>query len=153
MQQRRPVAALLAEALPPTVALAATALALGVLLGAALALGATPARGRRPREALLALPPLGVALPSVWVGLLLIRQSSFRWPLFPAAGGDGPGGPVLPAITLAVPVAALVAQLLARGLGEGMAAGYARTARAKGLGLRAVVLRHGLRHAVLPTLR
>ncbi|MDX6740674.1 ABC transporter permease [Actinocorallia sp. A-T 12471] len=152
VQRRRPVAELLAESLPPTAALAVAGLVLGVLLGVALALAATLTRRRALREALLSLPPVGVALPAFWVGLLLIQQFSFRWPLFPAAGGTGPRGLVLPAFTLALPIAALVAQLLARGLAETMATGYADTARAKGLGRRAVVLRHALRNAVLPTL-
>ncbi|MCD0451627.1 ABC transporter permease [Actinocorallia sp. API 0066] len=152
VQQRRPVSALLAEALPPTAALAAAGLVLGVLLGLGLALAATLTRRRRLREALLTLPPLGVALPTFWVGLLLIQVLSFRWPLFPAVGGDGPRGLVLPAVTLALPIAALVAQLLAQSLGEALTTGYADTARAKGLGRHTVLFGHALRNAVLPTL-
>jgi peptide/nickel transport system permease protein len=152
VQSRRDVAELLGEAWPPTVRIAAAGLLLGVVLGTALALVASLARRPWLEQTLMALPPLGIAVPSFWVGLLLLQQFSFRWHLFPAFGDEGFDTLVLPAVTLALPAGALIAQLLGQGLAAELRQGYAETARAKGVGRLAVRLRHALRNAVLPAL-
>ncbi|WLQ52839.1 hypothetical protein P8A21_37495 [Streptomyces poriferorum] len=73
-------------------------------------------RSRRLQQMLLTVPPLGIALPSFWVGLLLRQQLSFHRHLFPAFGNDGFAALVLPSLTLALPATALIAQLLSRSL-------------------------------------
>ncbi|MDX6743126.1 ABC transporter permease [Actinocorallia sp. A-T 12471] len=148
----RPVTALLAEALPPTLTLTLSALTLALVLGAGIALAAT--YGSRPwlRQLLLSLPPLVASVPAFWVGLMLIQLLSFRFRLFPAFGDDGVRGLVLPALTLAVPTAAIIAQVLARSLMTALAEPYVRTARAKGAGPVRVHVRHALRNASLPAL-
>ncbi|MFF5103363.1 ABC transporter permease [Streptomyces sp. NPDC000134] len=148
----RPVADTLADALPPTLQLAGTALPLAVLGGGALALAATATRRRRLRNLLLSLPSVGISLPAFWVGLMLIQLLSFRVPLFPAFGNDTAAGLVLPAVTLAVPAAVLVAQVLSRSLLDVLDEPYVQTARAKGAGPARVWFRHALRNASLPAL-
>jgi len=148
----RPVTSLIAEGLPATLAIAGAALLLSIVVGGGLALAAAGTRHPRLSRFLLNLPPLGVAVPGFWVGLLLLQQFSFRLPVFPALGNDGLRSIVLPAITLALPTAAMIAQLLAKSLNQSLAEPYADTARAKGASRNRVLLRHALRNAVLPAL-
>jgi peptide/nickel transport system permease protein len=148
----RPVASTLADALPQTLQLTATALLLAVLLGGGLAVAATYTARRWLRQLLLSLPPLGVSVPTFWVGLLLVEAFSFRLRWFPAFGNDGPRGLVLPALTLAVPTGAQIAQVLAKSLLTALDQAYVETARAKGAGRWRIHLRHALRNASLPAL-
>ncbi|NUP37778.1 MAG: ABC transporter permease [Streptomyces sp.] len=152
VQSREPVSHLIGQALPPTAEITAAALGAGLLAGTALALATSLVRRRWLRGLLDSLPSLGVSVPSYWVGLLLLQQFSFHWHLFPAFGSDSASAMVLPTLTLALPVAAITAQLLGRSLESALRAGYADTARAKGVGRLAVHARHGLRNAVLPSM-
>ncbi|MFD3838536.1 ABC transporter permease [Streptomyces sp. NPDC058642] len=148
----RPVTATLADALPQTLQLTGAALLLAVLLGGGLAVVATYTSRRWLRQLLLSLPPLGVSVPTFWVGLLLVEAFSFRLRWFPAFGNDGLRGLVLPALTLAIPTGAQVAQVLAKSLLTALDQAYVETARAKGAGRWRVHLRHALRNASLPAL-
>lgn len=105
----RPVTSLLAEGLAATSAVTGLALLLAVLVGAGVALSATGTRFTWLSRTLLNLPPLGVAIPGFWLGLMLLEVFSFRLAWFPAIGNEGFGSLVLPAITLAVPTSALIA--------------------------------------------
>ncbi|WP_427917410.1 ABC transporter permease [Streptomyces sp. cg40] len=148
----RPVSSTLADALPQTLQLTGAALLLAVLLGGGLAVVATDTSRRWLRQLLLSLPPLGVSVPTFWVGLLLVESFSFRLHWFPAFGDDGLRGLILPALTLAVPTGAQVAQVLAKSLLTALDQAYVETARAKGAGRWRVHLRHALRNASLPAL-
>ncbi|MGW6486411.1 ABC transporter permease [Streptomyces sp. NPDC055056] len=148
----RPVTSSLGDALPQTLQLTGAALLLAVVLGGGVALLATYTTRRWLRQLLLSLPPLGVAVPTFWVGLLLVEVFSFRARLFPAFGNDGLRGLVLPAVTLAIPTGALVAQVLAKSLLTALDQAYVETARAKGAGRVRIHLRHALRNASLPAL-
>ncbi len=128
----RPVTEILGEAIPPTAQIAAAGLrARGGVRGRPRLLRHVhpqpPAR-RLP----VGLPPLGVAIPSFWLGLLLIQWFSFAIPIFPAVGDGGPISIVLPAITLAIPTGAVIAQLLAKSLDTTLREPYIDTAWAKG---------------------
>ncbi|MEV6594886.1 ABC transporter permease [Streptomyces acidicola] len=147
-----PVTSTLADALPQTLRLTGAALLLAVVLGGGLAVVATYTSQRWLRQLLLSLPPLGVSVPTFWVGLLLVEAFSFRLHWFPAFGNDGLRGLVLPALTLAVPTGAQIAQVLAKSLLTALDQAYVETARAKGAGRWRVHLRHALRNASLPAL-
>ncbi|GAV38707.1 ABC transporter permease [Streptomyces acidiscabies] len=148
----RPVASTIADALPQTLQLTSLALLLAVVCGGGLAVLATYTRARWLRQTLLSLPPLGVSVPTFWVGLVLVELFSFRLRWFPAFGNDGLDGLILPAVTLAVPTGALVAQVLAKSLLTALDQAYVETARAKGAGRWRIHLRHALRNASLPAL-
>ncbi|QFQ95032.1 ABC transporter permease [Streptomyces phaeolivaceus] len=148
----RPVTSTLGDALPQTLTLTGTALLLAVVLGGGLAVLATYTSRRWLRQLLLSLPPLGVSVPTFWVGLLLVEVFSFRLRWFPAFGNDGPRGLVLPALTLAIPTGAQIAQVLAKSLLTALDQAYVETARAKGAGRLRIHLRHALRNASLPAL-
>ncbi|SHF78345.1 peptide/nickel transport system permease protein [Jatrophihabitans endophyticus] len=140
------------DALPATLQLTAAAIVLAVVVGGGLALLATYTRHRWLRQLLLSLPPLGVSVPTFWIGLMLVQLFSFRQHWFPAFGNDGVASIVLPAVTLAIPTGALVAQVLAKGLLTALDQPYVDTAHAKGAGRIRIHLRHALRNASLPAL-
>ncbi|CAH0150729.1 Glutathione transport system permease protein GsiC [Microbacterium oxydans] len=148
----RPVTTILAEAIPPTVQIAAVGFVIALVVGGAIAFFATFTRSRALADVLIGLPPLGVAVPSFWLGLLLIQWFSFAIPIFPAVGDGGAISIVLPAITLAVPTSATIAQLLSKSLDTTLREPYIDTAWAKGASRTRVHVRHGLRNAALPAL-
>jgi peptide/nickel transport system permease protein len=102
----------------------------------------------------------GVSLPIFFTGLIALELFSYKWPLFPNVQWVPiTANPllwarnlVLPWITLAITYAALYARLTRAGMLETMNEDFIRTARAKGLPERTVVLRHGLRAALTPIL-
>ncbi|MFB9833101.1 ABC transporter permease [Actinoallomurus acaciae] len=152
VQSGERVTSLIAGALPPTLAVAGAGLVLAVILGTGLAVLTTVTGSRWLRQTLLGLPPLGVAIPSFVVGLLLLQWFSFTWNVFPAIGEGGWRGLVLPAVTIAVQPAALIGQVLAKSMGDELGKDYVDVARAKGAGPFRVNVRHVLRNAALPTL-
>ncbi|MEH1013103.1 ABC transporter permease [Micromonospora sp. CPCC 206060] len=149
-QTGAPALSMYVEAIPETLKLAGSALLLGLVAGTGWALLAAWTRWRFLRQALLALPAVGVSIPTFWIGLLLIQVVSFRWQLLPAIGNDGVRSLVLPALVLAVPTAAMSAQILSRSLEATLHAPYIETARARGASRSRVLLRHALRNSVLP---
>jgi len=100
----------------------------------------------------------GVSLPVFFTGLIALELFSYKWPIFPNVHYVGittnpllwARNLVLPWITLAFLYAALYARLTRAGMLETMGEDYIRTARAKGLPERTVVLKHGLRAALTP---
>lgn len=152
VQTGQQVTTAIGQVLAPTAQLAGAALVLALLLGGGLAVAASYTRSTRLRDLLLSLPPVTVALPTFWVGLLLIQLFSFQLGLFPAMGADGIEALVLPALTLALPIGAMIAQVLARSLLEASGEPYVVTARAKGITRGAVHTGHVLRNALLPAL-
>jgi peptide/nickel transport system permease protein len=102
----------------------------------------------------------GVSLPIFFTGLIALELFSYKWPLFPNVQWvpltTNPllwaRNLVLPWITLAITYAALYARLTRAGMLETMNEDFIRTARAKGLPERTVVIRHGLRAALTPIL-
>lgn len=148
----RPVAELLAERLPQTMALAGLAIVLSLLGGVGFAYLATYLRWPAVRLVLSRLPALGFSVPVFWMGLLLIQVFAFTLGWFPATGSQGLESLVLPAVTLAIPSAAVYAQVLLRGFQDVWREPYILTAYAKGLSRGEVQLRHGFRNAALPLL-
>jgi oligopeptide transport system permease protein len=133
-----------------TIGLAAALLAFlaGVPLGAYAAWRANTVAD----HALMNLTLLGVVLPGFVVGPLLALLFGIYWPIFRVAGYE-PGDVsylVLPVITLALPVGAYVARLTRSSMREVLRSNYIRTAWAKGLPARTVLLRHALRPALIP---
>jgi peptide/nickel transport system permease protein len=152
LRSGREVTELIGEAIPPTAQVTGLALAMALIGGSTVAMVATATRSRALANLLLALPPLGVAIPSFWLGLLLVQQFSFNWAWFPALGNQGWRSVILPAVTLAVPTAALIAQVLAKSLQQTLREPYIDTARSKGATRSRVHLRHAARNAALPAL-
>lgn len=148
----QPVLEAIGAALPSTVALAFAALVPALVGGTLLAVLAVNARRPALRALLSGLPGLGVALPTFWVGLMLLQVFSFRLGWVPALGAEGLLGLVLPAATLALPLGAMVAQVLLRALDRAWREQYVTTFRAAGMGRSRLLLSHALRVASLSLL-
>ncbi|MFD1815241.1 ABC transporter permease [Rhodococcus gannanensis] len=146
----QPVTEAIAAAVPSTLALASLALVLAVVFGTTVAFLATYTRIGWLRNALFSLPPLGVAVPTFWVGLILLQVFSFRLKLFPAFGEGGFDHLLLPAITLALPTGAVVAQVLAASLDTTLRQPFVEAARAKGASRLHIQTRHALRLSSIP---
>ncbi|MGW6690251.1 ABC transporter permease [Streptomyces sp. NPDC054961] len=133
----------------PTVQLALTGFVLA--LGVALVLALSTA-GRRPRLRFLSSTVELVlsSSPSFWIGILLLTIFSFRWQVFPATGGEGLDGLVLPAVTLAVGMVGPFTQVLREGMENVLREPFALSALARGTDRSAVLTRHALRHALIP---
>jgi len=144
------VGEIIAEGLGPSLLLGALAiilaLAIGIFAGSTAALRA----GSFGDQLVMVAATLGLALPGFVIAGLLVLTVSFHLGWLPPAGWEGPASLVLPVLCLALPHAAAIARLTRTGLIESLGQDWARTARAKGLSKRQVVLRHALRPALLP---
>jgi oligopeptide transport system permease protein len=140
----------LAQSLPVSLQLGVLALLFAVTAG----VGTGIVCALRPRSRLDVVlhwgSTLGVALPGFVLAALLILVFVFLIPLFPVAGWGSPSQACLPAIALGAPVAASIARLVRAGMFEALAQDFIRTAIAKGMPTRIVVLRHALRQGLLP---
>ncbi|HEX4896241.1 MAG TPA: ABC transporter permease subunit [Solimonas sp.] len=148
------VSELIAAGLPVSMSLGLLAMSLALLLGGAAGLHAALNRGRAGDHAVGLLAVLGLVLPGFVIAPLLILLFAVQLGWLPA-GGWMPGRPsdlVLPVVTLALPQLAIIARLSRSSFAEVLEAPYIRTARAKGLPERLVLLRHALRPALLPIL-
>jgi ABC-type dipeptide/oligopeptide/nickel transport system permease component len=137
--------------LPATLLLMAAAITLTVVLGLpAGVLGAV--RQNRWPDYLLSLLVVGLlAIPNFWLGLMLIVALSVDRGWLPSFGFTGWASLVMPTLALAARLVALVARMTRGVMLEELAKDYVRTAHAKGLGAPAVVGRHVLRNALIPT--
>lgn len=160
----RPAAQVIAERVPATLLLTVTSLVLSSLLGVAFGMYAAGRRGG-VRAAAVTVTTLGVyAAPVFWVAQLSLLLFSLRFGWFPVQGmrsARGVGGGLaplldvvrhlaLPALVLASQEIAAVARLTHSELREEMSEDYVRTARAKGVTERRVIVRHAMRRALLP---
>lgn len=145
------VAALLAERFPSTLRLGLAALLAALAVAMPAGVAAVVWRGGIVDRGLKFASTAAMAMPSFWLGPLLVVLFSIRLRWLPVSGADAPGALVLPAATLALPVAALLARLLAVALLEEWRAPYVVAARARGLGDAGALL-HAARNAAGPAL-
>ena len=150
IRSRRPVTTEIGENLGSTAQLALAAMVVAIGLGIPLGLLAALSRNSWLDVASMGTALLGVSMPSFWLGLLLIFVFSLHLAWFPATGGGDLAHLVLPAVTLGTIAAAIIARLTRSSMLEVLGQDYVRTARAKGLGGFAVVVRHALKNALIP---
>jgi peptide/nickel transport system permease protein len=98
-----PVVSAIARVVPHTAFIALAAVVLGTAVGLLLGSLAATTRSRRLRGVVLALPPLGVSIPTFAVALVLIQVVAFSWRLLPSSGNDGVSAAILPILTLSLP--------------------------------------------------
>ncbi|MGH6860129.1 MAG: ABC transporter permease [Phyllobacterium sp.] len=152
MQSGKTVVAQIGEALPETLKLAALSLVMALTIGFAIALAASYKQDGFTRDFLLALPPVSMAIPTFWIGLVLLQIFAFELRLVPSLGNRGFSSLIMPALTLAVPAAATIAQTLSKGLDDASAQPFVRMLKAKGVSRRRIYLRHILHNAAIPAL-
>jgi ABC-type dipeptide/oligopeptide/nickel transport system permease component len=149
---QRPIAQDLRERFPKTAQLALAAMALAAACGISLGvLAAVRPGGAFDRLAMLA-SYVGVSFPVYWVGLLLILLFAVTLGWLPPSGSGGLAYLVLPAVTLGMRSIAFLARMTRAAMLDVLSSDFIRTARAKGLSERRVVLRHGFRNALIPVI-
>ena len=152
LRSQRPVLDSILEVLPGTAQLTLAALALATAVGVTLGTVAALAHGTWVDTAAMGLAILGVSMPVFYSSLLLILLFSFTLGWFPATGQGGLERLVMPATALGLISSAVLARLVRSGMLGVLHQEYIVTARAKGLAPRAVVLRHALKNALIPTI-
>ena len=150
IRSRRPVAAEIAENIGSTGQLALASMVVAIGLGVPLGLLAALGRNSWLDVAAMVVALLGVAMPSFWLGFLLIFVFSLHLGWLPATGGGDLLHLVMPAVALGMIAAAIIARLTRSSMLEVLGQDYVRTARAKGLGSGSVIVRHALRNALIP---
>ena len=147
----RPVTREIADNIWPTVELAMAAMVLAVVLGMALGVLSAVYRGTLLDNLFMVLALFGVSMPIFWLGLMLMLLFAVELRWLPTTGIGGPEFLVLPAVTLCGGSLAIIARMTRSSMLEVLGEDYVRTARAKGLQERTVVLGHVLRNALIPT--
>jgi peptide/nickel transport system permease protein len=147
---KRPVLDLIKEKLPITAQLGLASFIVAYVLSIPLGTLAALRRNSFLDWFSMALALIGVSMPGFWLGLLLIYTFAVHIPLFPPTGYGSFKQLVLPALALGLPRVGRIARITRSSLLEVIDQDYIRTARAKGLAERAVVLRHALRNALIP---
>lgn len=149
-----PVAELIADAMPPTILLALSSLALAWAIALPLGVLAAESRGGPGDRIAMFFAALGLAIPNIWLGPLLILVFAVKLGFLPIPGDDASGalGLVLPSITLGTSLAAILTRQIRGSLREVLDQAYVVAARARGVGKLGVLLKHGLPNALLPVL-
>ena len=147
--QKTDVGQLIMSRLPATLLLMLGAIFFELAIGIPLGLLAVARRGRADR-AIMILAFAGVSTPQFVVGLALLYLLAYLAGWFPMSGYGGLGHLILPALTLGIGGGGWYARILRSSLVDVLRQDYIRTARAKGLPEKSVILVHALRNAVLP---
>jgi ABC-type dipeptide/oligopeptide/nickel transport system permease component len=153
------VASELGAAIGPTAELMLACLIWSIPLGVGLGALAAVHRGRLLDRIVMAISVAGVSLPIFFICLLLIQYVGVAWRLLPFLGRGGPLWTVdglrhiaLPALSLGLIFIGPVARMTRASMLEVLRLDHVRTARAKGLSETRVILRHGLRNALIPVI-
>ena len=149
---QQPVFALVLTRLGATLQLSALAFLVALVVALPLGLLAAARKGSHWDSTAMGFSLLGVSIPNFWLGPLLVMVFSLGLGWFPVSGREGALSVVLPAITLGTGLAAVLSRMVRSSLLEVLGEDYVRTARAKGLTARQVLVRHAMRNAWLPVL-
>ncbi len=145
-----PVAREIAARLPATVQLAVASTLVATAVGVAAGVVSATRQYSWLDYLVMTVALAGISLPVFWLGLMLMLLFSVHLRWLPAGGYGTPAHLVLPTVTLAAFSVAIIARMTRSSLLEVLHQDYVRTAWAKGLSSRAVVLRHALKNALIP---
>lgn len=159
-QQTRPVTTVIWQRLPPTLALAGASLVVSLLVAIPLGILAAVRRNSIFDHIATLISLVGVAVPVFWYGLMLIIICGVWLRILPSGGlaenpatfdlGDRMKHLILPTIVLGTTAMAQFTRYMRSGMAAVLQDDYVRTARAKGLAERTVLVRHALRNALIP---
>ena len=150
LQHQQPAMGLVLERLPASLLLALSALLIAVVVAVPLGIVAAARRGTAIDHLAVGLAALGQSAPIFWTGLMLMLVFAVTLKVLPTTGYGTWRQLVMPALTLAAYPTAAIARLVRAGMLEVLEADYVRTARAKGLQERRVILKHTLKNAAMP---
>lgn len=138
------------ESLPATITLVGTSVALALLVAVPIGTLAAVRRGSRLDRLVISLSVFTQSLPTFWLGIVMILVFAVNLHWLPASGGGDIRHLVMPALALAAFQVGTYSRILRSSMVEVMDSEFVRTARAKGLSERSVVLIHALKNASLP---
>ena len=153
-----PVTEALMTRAEPTFFLTLFSVGLACLIGIPCGIVSAIWRGRVVDQVFTGIAMLGASIPSFWFGLILMQIFAVKMGWFPVAGYGDPGAPLLdrlqhlllPAVVLGTLNSALIIRFTRASMLDVLSDDYVRTARAKGLSERTVILHHALRNALIP---
>ena len=148
--QRAPVAGIVGERIPYTMALAGGALLVALGIGIPAGILMAVHRGGVLERALAALVLAGQSLPTFWSGILLILFFGVYLGWLPTSGADSPASLIMPAIALGALTMSTFARMARISVLDELSRDYVTAARARGLSVWAAVSRHVLRNASIP---
>jgi len=158
LRMQKPVTALIAEKLPVTIELACLALVVALAIGIPAGIVSAVKRGTAWDYAANAVALWGLSTPNFWLGILLILLFAVKLGWLPASGYVSPfedlkqnlASMIMPAFVLGNAIAAVLMRHTRSAMLQVLSSEYVRTARAKGLAERNVILKHALRNALIP---
>jgi ABC-type dipeptide/oligopeptide/nickel transport system permease component len=154
LAMRRNVSTMIAEALPISLALGTASVALALVVGLVLGVIAAIKRNTAVDYGSMGLMMFGISIPPYVITPLMVIIFAIWLPWLPSQGWNGlfSKAAIIPVIALALGPAATVARYARNSVLDVIRLDYVRTAEAKGLSPRAVVMRHVLRNALIPVI-
>lgn len=151
-QDSRPILPDLLSRMPATLELLAAAMFVALLVAIPIGIVSAVKRNSMLDNVGRVFALLGVSMPSFWIGLLLILvfAKNLRW--LPSAGRESWTGVIMPAVALGFAMAGILMRMVRSSLLEVLREDYLKTARAKGLSEKVVILKHAMRNAILPVI-
>ncbi|MEC0232907.1 ABC transporter permease [Paenibacillus kribbensis] len=143
---------LIARGFPPSALLGIQSIVVAIIAGISLGTLAALHHNRPLDYISMFIAIVGISVPSFILAPLLIKYVAVKWHLLPVASWGTWQHTVLPSLALAVSPLAVIARFMRTSMLEVMHQEYIRTAKAKGLSSWAIVIRHGLRNALIPVL-
>ncbi|WP_024692546.1 ABC transporter permease [Pseudomonas syringae] len=158
LRTEQPVTTLLASKLPVTIELAVLALLIALLIGIPTGIISAVRKGTAVDYGANVVALSGISIPHFWLGILLIMVFAVKLQWLPASGfvpmgedfGQNLKTLILPAFVLGAGLSGILMRHTRSAMLEVLRADYVRTARAKGLFPRTVILKHALRNALMP---
>ncbi len=146
----RPVITEIMARFPNTLILSAGAIILAVIIGIPAGIISAVRQNTTIDNVTMVGALLGVSLPNFWQGMMAILLFAVVFPIFPSSGFDTWMHAVLPIVTLGTSSAGLITRMTRSSMLEVLRQDYIRTAKAKGLNERTVIVKHALKNALIP---
>jgi glutathione transport system permease protein len=150
LRSKRPVSTEIAERFMPTLLLTITSMAWAVVFGMGIGITSAVFRNQWPDRLGMTLAVSGISFPAFALGMLLMQIFSVQLGWLPTVGADSWRHYILPSLTLGAAVAAVMARFTRASFIEVIQEDFVRTARAKGVSEKWVILKHCLRNALIP---
>jgi glutathione transport system permease protein len=150
LRTKRPVSTEIADRFMPTFWLTLWSMIWSVVIGMAIGIVSAVWRNQWPDRVGMTLAVSGISFPAFALGMVLMQTFSVQLGWLPTVGDDTWRHYVLPSLTLGAAVAAIMARFTRSSFVEILGEDFIRTARAKGLDEQRVVIKHGLRNALIP---
>lgn len=152
LSTKRPVSVEIGERFGPTMWLTLTSMLWSVVFGLGAGIIAAVWRNRWPDRLCMTLAVSGISFPAFALGMVLMELFSVKLGWLPTVGASSCQHYILPSITLGAAVAAVMARFTRSAFVEVLGDDYIRTARAKGVHERSVILKHAFRNALIPVI-